>query len=736
MELLFSWCRKHRAGLVGLLLLGFCFAAVGWSIYAAPAQNTNHFSYTIYNDDYTTTLPMGIGGWEHAQPLTLKQGQRVYGLRLLFDTDGVSTQGTFEAWLESPEGVVLASTGSLNAAALLDGDFQGLPFVGEQGFWEDNPHVEGIQAVLKMRYAMDENWAEPHPLTLWCSDSGELALQLMTENTTGWAEKLAMLAAVPLLLAVVLGWVLLVIRKTALPKVYLVCALLLGLAFALITPVQVGPDEYAHLAGSYGMVNRWGGQTDFREDGTLAVRACDAPHLMNRSGEIGPIAYKRLLLGLGETGQSGELTASAVVRAVDTSVWYLYLPHAFGILLGRAMGLGFYGMVLLARLTVLLLSVLLMTAALHTAPQRARPLFFVVALLPMSLQMSGVLSTDGVILGIGCWYLALCLTLSKKTANTLEKVLLVGLAFLLGPAKSIYVLMVAFCAIIPAAHLGGKRPSLALKLGLAIAAIVGWAAFSGGYVLYILRDVDRTLMRRMIIAGVLGLAALGLFYRKFIRGNAGRVRGFRTACVVLCCVVPLLGVFALTRGRYSLTDLDVAMGIKSNGDSILTFSVGYVLHHLPATLKLIINSFATRSDEWLQGLLGITLGEPIVYPSIQVNWLLGIALVLVLLGVSLPVAGQEPIVTGWRCWLGLGIGVGVSLLCLAACITWTPINYTTLFGMQGRYLLPILPLLLLPLSTTKTVVLQRDKTAALTLSGIALSMLVVSQAFLLYCQGA
>ena len=31
----------------------------------------------------------------------------------------------------------------------------------------------------------------------------------------------------------------------------------------------------------------------------------------------------------------------------------------------------------------------------------------------------------------------------------------------------------------------------------------------------------------------------------------------------------------------------------------------------------------------------------------------------------------------------------------SGCLLWTPIRYETLYGLQGRYFLPILPLLLL-----------------------------------------
>ena len=39
--------------------------------------------------------------------------------------------------------------------------------------------------------------------------------------------------------------------------------------------------------------------------------------------------------------------------------------------------------------------------------------------------------------------------------------------------------------------------------------------------------------------------------------------------------------------------------------------------------------------------------------------------------------------------------MAIFMLVCAAGLMWTPTNYTTAFGIQGRYLLPVLPLILL-----------------------------------------
>src|SRR5699024_11437491 len=111
----------------------------------------------------------------------------------------------------------------------------------------------------------------------------------------------------------------------------------------------------------------------------------------------------------------------------------------------------------------------------------------------------------------------------------------------------------------------------------------------------------------------------------------------------------------------------------------------------------------------LQGLLGTTLGEPIVY-RIDVSWLLGVGLLLALLAAALPVQGEKLPLSRRAAWCGAGGLLCVVLAVLAAALNWTPINYQTLFGMQGRYLLPVLPLALLLVRSNRLFTVDRKST--------------------------
>ena len=83
--------------------------------------------------------------------------------------------------------------------------------------------------------------------------------------------------------------------------------------------------------------------------------------------------------------------------------------------------------------------------------------------------------------------------------------------------------------------------------------------------------------------------------------------------------------------------------------------------------------------------------------DLQASWIWFIILVALLYLSTISVNGEALIYKKKDKILGLIVFTLVLLRVVAACITWTPINYETIFGIQGRYLLPVLPLLIMAL---------------------------------------
>ena len=109
---------------------------------------------------------------------------------------------------------------------------------------------------------------------------------------------------------------------------------------------------------------------------------------------------------------------------------------------------------------------------------------------------------------------------------------------------------------------------------------------------------------------------------------------------------------------------------------------------------LLVRSVVQDADNWVRGLVGGSLS----YSSLDLAWFWVLA--------ALPAAvAMPPFRRRMFPWPGLPQGryrvwcALAALLCaalaFAGCLVWTPTYYQTVYGFQGRYLLPVLPLFLL-----------------------------------------
>ena len=158
--------------------------------------------------------------------------------------------------------------------------------------------------------------------------------------------------------------------------------------------------------------------------------------------------------------------------------------------------------------------------------------------------------------------------------------------------------------------------------------------------------------------------------------------GAIAAVVVLAIPV---GLYKLTHMWGGLTPEQLVGSIQENGDSIYTYSAGYICRNLPNTAKLLLRSFSAQGAQWVQGVLGTALGEPIVY-TVDASWVLGVGFILALLAAALPQAG-ETVPLGHRTKAGVwGIVLCVIALSFVTALNWTP-SITPLFFWPAGALL-------------------------------------------------
>ena len=77
--------------------------------------------------------------------------------------------------------------------------------------------------------------------------------------------------------------------------------------------------------------------------------------------------------------------------------------------------------------------------------------------------------------------------------------------------------------------------------------------------------------------------------------------------------------------------------------------------------------------------------------------------------------------------------VSVTALMVMAALIWTPINATSIFGIQGRYLLPILPLILLLLGENQSFCTRRSIDTGISLCSGFITSVVILQSMALFC---
>ena len=714
-----------------------------WVGYDLQERLGNTPSYEIINDDYSQIIDIPAEGLTQAMPL--KAGQPFYGVRFKFSTHGQlykSGMTMVEAYNEAGEQILFAAGNFLN---IWDDTFT--EFTCNEAYIPD--HDETLTIRLYNESAWDGPlgvWAsegEVSGMPLSVTDGGTLnatmAMQRVSDFTGSWPAALAARLQKPLAAAVFIA-VLLAMLHAPLYLFVPAVGLALGVTFTYVTPALVAPDEYTHLAAAYELASTWSGQTAADENGNLLLRECDAAHFGTKTGDIGILAYKNEVIAeTSEPGSPDALTTHSEVKAGQGSG--SYLAQALGIHLARAQGQNFYTMLLCGRLANLILYLLLAALAVWLAPTSLRGLFACVALLPMPLQLAASLSPDAAVLGLVFSFTALCLRLRGEKAVWWQKILLIVLGGLTAPGKAIYLPVILLCLLIPAENLtydgnptvkflGEELPGgCCIHAATLVLAFCFWLAANLNAVAYAARDMNTTvLVTAAAAAAVLLVLALAAYLKLHKRPKV--FFWCKVAFAAVLVVGAVGGVYAVSHMGGGL-DPDQLTMTYPNGDSIWTFSFGYICRNIPATVKLLLRTLPEQGALWLQGLLGTTLGEPIVY-RIDVSWLLGVGLLLAVLAAALP-RQDEPALLGRRSKAGTaGICLCVVLAMLAAALNWTPINYQTLFGLQGRYLLPILPLALLLVKSSKKLALRRDVSHAAALCTSTLTMLTLLQGFGLY----
>ena len=156
-------------------------------------------------------------------------------------------------------------------------------------------------------------------------------------------------------------------------------------------------------------------------------------------------------------------------------------------------------------------------------------------------------------------------------------------------------------------------------------------------------------------------------------------------------MIVLAGAVVILLTRFQTV---VAIGASDGGmiAEQTTYSLSYLLHNPSKILAVLYGTIIGQGTYYLETMIGQYLGWlEIILPGYIVYGFY----TLIVLSAIRKVSEEHVLSAGQRLWIFLVIA-GVSVLVGAALLfDWTPIDSNYVYGVQGRYFLPMLPLLMI-----------------------------------------
>ena len=273
-------------------------------------------------------------------------------------------------------------------------------------------------------------------------------------------------------------------KGAPLEKKFLGLLLPLGVFFIIIMPPGKTPDSFAHTARAFD-VSQGSLITGSDEEGHV-VAELPVEFQTYRKYEGENISYVEQLKTLGPR-LSGETYSERGLSAADYN-FIIYLPHALGMFIGRALNLPLILILDLGRLFSLLVFAAFAYFAIKITP-RYKTLFAFIGLFPMTIQLVTAYSADAMTFAVSFLLVAYAFSLiyrkAKSPLSHKEIAFIYILAILMGLCKFVYLPLCALFLLVPYKTFGNKKRKW---LNAACAAIIA----GGIAILWILIQPSRS----------------------------------------------------------------------------------------------------------------------------------------------------------------------------------------------------------------------------------------------------
>lgn len=202
------------------------------------------------------------------------------------------------------------------------------------------------------------------------------------------------------------------------------------------------------------------------------------------------------------------------------------------------------------------------------------------------------------------------------------------------------------------------------------------------------RDVAALLVSAIVIANI-KYAYFPLFLLIFIIPRS-KFRNLKTYLISMATVaVPAVaswGIWALKTKKY------YAVGNTTLTAAQISANTHYIFAHFPAYIHLALHTMTQAFQDYVM----MMIGQRLLWLNIQINYSLVICFILLIVFAAFVGYESDPKITKSTRILSIVASVLImGLVMTSMFVTWTPKSLDVIQGVQGRYLLPFLPLILL-----------------------------------------
>ncbi len=448
-------------------------------------------------------------------------------------------------------------------------------------------------------------------------------------------------------------------------RIFVIIGLLFGSLFLYVSPPLQTPDENTHFYRAYQVSELH----LFKYDPTVPA---SLPRLSDRFSPLYFNSHAKTTRA--ETAERGSIPLEPDIRVEQKTADYIipFIPQAIGISIARMLNLSPLWFIYLGSIANLLASLFLIMLAIRIIPT-GKWLLFMLALMPMAVNQFASLSYDALTISLSFLLIAIIFRYVTREDEVLSRkqwAILILVAVLQALCKPPYMLLALLAVTIPIAKAGGIKKYifyLTLLFVLVFAASRFW----------VLRNAFEPDAKTSVSAVV---AVKDNMPDQTVKLDSVNIKSSGSTGQKE----------PGDKSKSSTTEFDPAkpnQGVDANAQQ------KYVLENPWNFLSVVITSIDYFGDFYLDAFVG-KLGWLVT--SLP-KWFVPFYLIVLLLTVMCYPAG---IAFGWKerlLFLGIFV-VGFLLIELVMYIGWTPYQCRWVEGVQGRYFIPLAPVLFLMLS--------------------------------------